>query len=265
MNDAPAPTSDRLETRTEGGVRWLTLNRPRQRNALDGALVKELANALREVEVDAAIRVVVVTGAGDDFCAGADLREIQQSASASVLENLESAEALGDLFLGIRRLRVPVVAAVRGRALAGGCGLALACDLVLAEDSARFGFPEVAIGFVPAMVMAILRRSVGEKRAFDLVATGRSINAAEAERFGLINRVFADELFDREVQASVAEMSGRSSSALQLAKRLLYGQDGMGYETGIRAGAAVNVLARATHDARAGIDRFLNARIGDPR
>lgn len=264
MNDAAASTGERVQIRTEGGVRWLTLNRPRQRNALDAAMVNELRHALREVEVDGPIRVVVLTGAGDDFCAGADLREIQQSSSASVGENLEAAEALGELFLGIRQSRVPVVAAVRGRALAGGCGLALACDLVLAGNSARFGFPEVGIGFVPAMVMAILRRSVGEKRAFELVATGRTINAAEAKRLGLINRVLADEEFDREVQAFVGEMAERSSSALQLSKRLLHAQDGMGYEAGIRAGAAVNVLARATDDARAGIDRFLNSRRNDP-
>ncbi len=257
MTDA-AP--DPLQIRTGEGVRWLTLNRPARRNALDDALVRALNQALRDVEADDSVRVVVLTGAGDDFCAGADLREIQQSAAASAGENLQAAEALGELFLRIRRVGVPVVAAVRGRALAGGCGLALACDLVVAEESARFGFPEVGIGFVPAMVMAILRRNVGEKRAFDLVATGRTLGAVEAERLGLVNRIFPDERFDHHVAEFVARIAANSGSALRLSKRLLYNQDGMGYEAGIQAGAAANVLARGTPDARAGIDRFLNPR-----
>lgn len=263
MTRASEAFSDELQIRTEGGVRWLTLNRPERKNALSDALVRALIQALRDAEADDSVRVVVVTGAGDDFCAGADLREIRQSVSASVGENLEAAGTLGELFLGIRRIGVPVVAAVRGRALAGGCGLALACDLVVAEESARFGFPEVGIGFVPAMVMTILRRNVGEKRAFDLVATGRTLGAVEAERFGLVTRVFPDERFEHHVGEFVTRLAANSQSALRLSKRLLYSQDGMSHEAGIQAGMAVNVLARGTVDARAGIDRFLNSQRGE--
>src|SRR5690606_29042569 len=156
----------------------------------------------------------------------------------------------------IRRCDRPVVAAVQGRALAGGCGLAIACDLVLAAESARFGFPEVQIGFVPAMVMAILRRNVGEKRAFDLVSTGRTVSATEAERLGLLNRVINDKNFSAEVEAFVTALASRSETALRLIKRLLYSQDTMGYEAAIRAGSMVNVLARSSEDARGGIERF---------
>jgi len=208
------------------------------------------------------VRVLALQGAGKDFCAGADLREIQRAADGAVTENLAHAEALGELFIQLRRARKPSVAIVRGRALAGGCGLASACDLVLAERSARFGYPEVVIGFVPAMVMAILRRNVGEKKAFELVALGETIDAAEAERVGLVNRMFEDG----ELEAGAAELlrtlAARSATAIALSKRLLYDQDGMGFEAGIRAGAEINLIARLTADARAGIASFLSRRGG---
>ncbi|HLL77575.1 MAG TPA: enoyl-CoA hydratase-related protein, partial [Pyrinomonadaceae bacterium] len=162
-----------------------------------------------------------------------------------------------ELFALVRRVRVPVVAAVRGRALAGGCGLATACDIVLAARSARFGYPEVKIGFVPAMVMAILRRNVSEKRAFELVARGAEIGAEEAERMGLVNRVFDDESFETEVEAYVQSFERASRSAVSLTKRLLYQMDGMGFDDALEAGVDVNAIARMTDDCREGVARFL--------
>jgi methylglutaconyl-CoA hydratase len=164
---------------------------------------------------------------------------------------------LMELFTLIRRVRVPVVAAVRGRALAGGCGLATACDIVLAASSARFGYPEVRIGFVPAMVMAILRRNVSEKRAFELAARGAELSAAEAERFGLVNHVFADDSFEAEVERYVAGFEKVSRSAVMLTKRLLYHTDGMTFDAAVQAGADTNAIARMTDDCRQGIARFL--------
>ncbi|HEX5726670.1 MAG TPA: enoyl-CoA hydratase-related protein [Longimicrobiaceae bacterium] len=242
----------------EGAVLRLTLNRPEKRNALDAALVAALKDALRRADDDPAVRVVALGGAGQDFCAGADLSSLQRMAQASVLENLEDVDALAELFLLPRRMRKPVVACVRGRALAGGCGLATACDLVLASADARFGYPEVKIGFVPAMVMAILRRSVAEKRAFELVVRGHTLDAAEAERVGLVNHVFAEEAFEAEASAFLAELAERSASAVQLTKRLLYLTDAMGFEAALRAGADVNVAARMTDDLKAGVARFLD-------
>lgn len=257
MSTGEEAVAEVLQIRTEKGVRWLTLNRPNRRNALNAALVQALRDALRDASADPGVRVVVLAGAGLDFCGGADIRELRESLSAPLGENLQAAEALGELFVAIRRCDRPVVAAVQGRALAGGCGLAIACDLVLAAESARFGFPEVQIGFVPAMVMAILRRNVGEKRAFDLVSTGRTVSATEAERLGLLNRVINDKNFSAEVEAFVTALASRSETALRLIKRLLYSQDTMGYEAAIRAGSMVNVLARSSEDARGGIERFL--------
>src|SRR5438876_3196817 len=131
----------------DGGVARITLNRPQKRNALNDALVAGLKDSLAKAGDNEAVRVIVITGAGNDFSSGADLSALQKIAIASVEENVEDARSLMDLFLLIRQVEVPVIAAVRGRALAGGCGLATACDIVLATHSARFGYPEVKIGF----------------------------------------------------------------------------------------------------------------------
>jgi methylglutaconyl-CoA hydratase len=248
---------------SEAGVARLVLNRPERRNALDAALVAALKEALRREDADPETRVVAISGAGEDFCSGADLSSLRAVSEASVLENLEDADALADLFLLLRRLTKPVVALVRGRALAGGAGLATACDLVLAAEGASFGYPEVGIGFVPAMVMAILRRNLPEKRAFEIIATGDPLSAAEAAAAGLVNRVFPEPEFEAAADAFLRRLASRSPSALRLSKRLLYHQDGMTYEAAIRAGADVNVLARMTEDTRAGLRRFLDRSAGN--
>src|SRR3954451_5804313 len=206
----------------EGAVARITLNRPEKRNALNDAVIVGLKQRLKNAAADKNVRVVVISGAGKDFCSGAGLSALQKIAGASVAENSEDARSLLELFLLIRALQVPVVAAVTGRALAGGCGLATACDLVLASTSARFGYPEVKIGFVPAMVMAILRRNVSEKRAFELITRGAEISAEQAKEFGLVNQVFADESFEDDVRAYVSEFERVSRSAVVLTKRLLY-------------------------------------------
>ncbi len=239
------------------GVAEITLNRPDKRNALNDELINAIKDALREVDGDKSARVAVMRGAGKDFCSGADLSALQKIAQADVLENLEDASNLMELFALIRRVRVPVVAAVQGRALAGGCGLATACDLVLASETARFGYPEVKIGFVPAMVMAILRRNIGEKRAFELITKGGEIAAAEAERIGLVNQVYADESFAEEVGKYLHSFTKVSASAVFLAKRLLYQMDGMNFTAALQAGVDVNTIARLTDDCRQGVSRFL--------
>jgi methylglutaconyl-CoA hydratase len=172
-------------------------------------------------------------------------------------ENEAEALRLGDLFLRIRQLPKPVVAAVHGNALAGGCGLATACDLVVAEESARFGYPEIQRGFVPAMVLAILRRLVGEQVAFDLVGTGRILTSAEALRLGLVSRVAPDAELDRTLTAVVEPLASGSATALALTKRLLHELDGRDLADGIRLGARVNALARTTPDFRERVNRFL--------
>ncbi|HYY59614.1 MAG TPA: enoyl-CoA hydratase-related protein [Pyrinomonadaceae bacterium] len=250
-------TSKEILYAVEGALARITLNRPAKRNALNDALVSGLKDALRRVEDETAVSVALITGAGADFCSGADLSALQRISESSVMENLEDAKSLMELFAMIRRVRVPVIAAVRGRALAGGCGLATACDMVLASKSARFGYPEVKIGFVPAMVMAILRRNVSEKRAFELITRGAEISATEAERIGLVNHVFDDAAFESEVDAYVEGFGKASRSAVMLSKRLLYQMDAMSFDAALQSGVDVNTIARMTEDCRAGIERFL--------
>src|SRR5919206_4637419 len=241
----------------EGHVALVTLNRPEKRNALNDELVGGLKEALRDADAREEVRAVLLTGAGADFCSGADLSALRKISEGSVSDNLEDAQSLMELYALVRRVRVPVVAAVRGRALAGGCGLATACDIVLASASARFGYPEVKIGFVPAMVMAILRRNVSEKRAFELITRGAEIGADQAREFGLVNQVFPDESFAEDVTRYVSDFERVSRSAVVLTKRLLYHMDGLTFDAALRAGADTNAIARTTEDCRAGIARFL--------
>jgi methylglutaconyl-CoA hydratase len=241
----------------DGAVARITLNRPEKRNALNDPIIAGIKQGLRKASEAEHVRVVVISGAGKDFCSGADLSALQKIAGASVAENSEDARSLLELFSLMRQLPIPVIAAVTGRALAGGCGLASACDLVLASASARFGYPEVKIGFVPAMVMAILRRNVSEKRAFELITRGEEMSAEQAKEIGLVNQVFSDETFPTDVDAYVNRFEELSKQAIALTKGLLYQLDGLAFVEALETGADVNVIARMTEDCQKGIARFL--------
>jgi methylglutaconyl-CoA hydratase len=241
----------------DGSIARVILNQPEKRNALNDQLISDLKNALGTADNDKAVRVIAVSGAGKDFCSGADLSALQKISGASVDENARDARALMEVFTLIREIQVPVVAAVHGSALAGGCGLASACDLVVASASARFGYPEVKIGFVPAMVMAILRRNVSEKQAFELLTRGKQIGAEEARQMGLVNQVFADESFEQDVAEYLSPFTKVSRSAVALTKVLLYQMDGMAFREALETGTDVNIIARMTEDCQAGIAKFL--------
>ncbi len=235
----------------------ITLNRPDKRNALDDETIEQLKSLIAKADSSTNVRVILLTGAGKDFCSGADLSALQKIAEGSILENWEDAKSLKDLFVQMRNAHKPIVAAVRGRALAGGCGLATACDIILAARSSQFGYPEVKIGFIPAIVMAILRRSVSEKRAFEMITHGETFSAEQAERYGLINRVFDDESFESDVEHYLEAFDRTSESAVMLSKYLLYQMDGMNFESAVRAGADLNAIARLTDDCKKGIAQFL--------
>jgi len=249
--------TERIAAALEGGVLTGTLNRPEKRNAIDAAMLDGLAALLERAELEAAVRVVVLRGAGKDFCAGMDLEELLQSVDRTVEQNRAAAMRFGGLFVQMRALPKPVIAVVQGRALAGGCGLATACDLVVAAESAQFGYTEVQRGFVPALVMNMLRRAVGEKIAFDLAATGRLLAAREAERAGLVSRVLPDAELEAGAEQIVRGIAGLSATALALTKQQLYRLDGVGFEDGIRLSADVNAVSRTTPDFRAAIAAFL--------
>lgn len=246
-----------LLTQVADGIATLTLNRPQKRNALNAELVDALKDALAAAAVDDAVRVVVLRGAGKDFCAGADLAELERIAAMSPEENLADARSLGALLVAIRHHPRPVVAVVQGRALAGGCGLATACDVVLARSDAELGYPEVHLGFVPAMVMAILRRKVPEARAFDLVARGNRVTADDGRDMGLVTSVYPAATFDADVARYLQELAGRPVSALTLTKALLYELGDLDFMEGVERGAEVNVEARQTDACRKGVRRFL--------
>lgn len=241
----------------ENNIARVTLNRPDKRNALDAEIVGEIKAALQQAATEENVRVVLITGAGKDFCSGADLAALQQISTATVMENIADARNLGELFLQMRGHPRPIIAAVRGRALAGGCGIATACDIVLAAESAQFGYPEVNIGFIPAMVMAILRRSVSEKRAFELITRGDILGAQTACEIGMINRVFADYEFAEKVEEYIGQMAAKSASAVSLSKNLLYHMDAMSFETALEAGVQLNAITRMTEDCKRGVERFL--------
>ena len=243
---------------SEGGpVRFVTLNRPDKRNALNEELIDSLKVAFKTAEEDESVRVIVIRGAGGDFCSGADLASIKKLADSTYEDNLSDARSLMELYSMIRHLPVPVIAAVHGRALAGGAGLATACDIVLAARSSRFGYPEVRLGFVPAMVMAILRRNLGEKIAFELSTLGFEFTAERAHEIGLVNRVLDDSIFETEVQQYADSYSALSRSAIMATKKLLYRIDDLDFDEAILAGAEVNAQIRMSKDCRDGIARFL--------
>jgi len=246
-----------LRVELRDGVLSLTLDRADKRNALSAAMIAALHAGLDRADLDAEVRVVALRGAGKDFCAGADLDELLASAALPPADNEAAALGLGTLFSRLRRLPKPVVAVVHGRALAGGAGLVTACDLAIAGESAQLGYPEIQRGFVPAMVMTVLRRAVGEKTALDLVLTGRLLSAREAQGAGLLSRVVPDGELEPEAAALLAALAGASLSALALTKQLFYQLDGRPFDDGVALGARVNAAARQTPDFRAALERFL--------
>lgn len=246
-----------LLTSLNAGVLTLTLNRPDKRNALNTELLDRLHQAVERADLDADVRVLVIRGAGKDFCAGADLDELLASVGRSEAENEAAALRLGTLFERLRAVPKPVIATVHGRALAGGAGLATACDLIIAAADAQVGYPEIQRGFAPAMVTALLRRIVGEKVALDLVLTGRVLRADEAQRVGLISRIVPADELERATAALAAELAGASATALAFTKQLFYELEGQSLTDGIARGARVNAIARSTPDFREAVARFL--------
>lgn len=239
----------------DGAIGRITLARPEKKNALDRVTADELAEALFALS-EAPVRVVAIDGEGPDFCAGADLAALEQMLDAPRERHIDDAKALAHVFHTIRRMDKPVVALVKGRAYAGGAGLATACDIVLAHEDARFAYPEISIGFVPAMVMTMLRRAVGEKIAFDLVSSGRILKAEEARSIGLVSRVFPAREFDTVSEGVLQQLTEAAPSAMAATKTLFYKLDTLGFVESLSAGIVANADARATSAFREGVNRF---------
>lgn len=244
----------------EGPVRLLTLNRPEARNALGAEMVGDLDGALAAAVDDPAVRVVVLAGAGPAFCAGADLKALAVRSGLSSADDLDDSRRLLGLYLRMARSPKPLAAAVHGPALAGGCGLVALCDVVLCAPGARFGYPEVKVGFVAAMVLVTLQRAVGERRARELLLTGRVVEPEEAVALGLVQRVVpAGDLLGETLLAARGLCAGAPSS-LAWTRELLRRSWGLPLEDALEMAARVNALARSGPEMAEGLSAFLERR-----
>lgn len=238
----------------------LTLTRPEVRNALSADLVRDLHAALVGVRDDAAVRAVVLTGEGKAFSAGADLRALAELSSASSEANKADSARLADLLQAIYTFPKPVIAAVEGAAVAGGAGLASACDLVVAGEDAKFGYTEVKLGFVAAIVMVFLLRAVGEKHARELLLTGKLVPAHEAWRMGLVNEVVPSGTAVERALTLAREVAQGAPTALATTKEMLALVPGMGLSEALRYAVGVNAWTRTTDDLKEGVRAFLDKR-----
>jgi methylglutaconyl-CoA hydratase len=244
----------------EQGIRTLTLNRPARRNALSAAMREELIAALRAAADDAACRVVVLAGAGEGFCAGLDLKALAAAGGQAAADHHADAQQVGLLLRTLYECPKPTIAAVHGAAIGGGAGLATICDFTLAEPEAFFAYPEVKIGFVPALVSAYLVLQVGEKRARDLLLTGRAVAAEEALRLGLVSDVVPRGELAERTRELAGTLLANSPEALRATKLLLTAQNRLGLEAALEEGMAANAHARGTKDFREGVAAFLEKR-----
>jgi enoyl-CoA hydratase/carnithine racemase len=250
---------DEVLTSVADGVARITVNRPERRNALSWSVIAELRAALAEVKADADVRVVVLTGAGDKaFCAGADLGGMADG--ASFLELHEGRGGLADLFLDLYALGKPTIARVFGYALAGGMGLALACDLVVAADDAQFGTPEIDVGLWPYMITVPLLRSMPPKKALELMLTGRRVGAEEADRMGFVNRVVAPGELDAAVDELAATLASKSPVVLRWGRESFYRALDMAGDEALDYLHAMLTVTTLTDDAREGLAAFAEKR-----
>jgi methylglutaconyl-CoA hydratase len=248
-----------LQLGIDGTLATITLNRPEKRNAISFQLVEELLRALDEIEQSAA-HVVILTGAGKAFCAGMDLDELKALLGKTHAENLQDSARMARIFRRLYEFPRPTIAAVNGAAIAGGTGLATMCDLTLAVPDAKFGYTEVRIGFVPAIVSSILVWQVGHKIARDLLLTGRLFDAAEAHRLGLVNEVVAPERLMERARELAAQLLENSPSSVRATKQLINGFIARQLDDQIAAAIEDNARIRTTPDFREGITAFLEKR-----
>lgn len=240
-------------------IGYITLNRPEKRNALSFELVDELKNAFTMAEQDDKVKVIVLKANGESFCAGADLGYLQKLQNFSREENLEDSLHLKDLFYKIYTLNKVVIAQVQGHALAGGCGLATVCDFVFAVPEAKFGYTEVKIGFIPAIVMVFLIRKIGEQKAKHLLLSGELISGESTVQFGLVNRIVEKEKLDTTVVDFANKLiKNNSGQSMGLTKKMIGEIQSMKLDDALEYTAQMNAEARTSDDCKRGIGAFLN-------
>lgn len=245
--------------KTEQRVTYITLNRPDKRNAFNEKLVEELKHAFTKAENDTETKIVILNAVGKVFSAGADLSYLQSLQSNSYEENLQDSNNLKDLYQQIYSFKKVVIAQVEGHAIAGGCGLATVCDFTFAVPNVKFGYTEVKIGFVPAIVMVFLLKKIGELKTKELLLTGKLIDSVEAKEINLINSIFSKESIEQEVFGFAQKLcSETSSQSLEITKKMIADIQKMNYKEAFNFAAEMNAKGRATDDCKKGIASFLN-------
>jgi methylglutaconyl-CoA hydratase len=240
-------------------IAFLTLARPEKRNALNSQFVTELKEAFDQAEKDDGVKVIVLRAEGKVFCAGADLGYLQQLQQNSFEENLDDSNHLKELYQKIYQLEKIVIAEVQGHAIAGGCGLATVCDFAFTVPEARFGYTEVKIGFVPAIVMVFLTRKIGDGRAREMLLGGNLINSKIAMQYGLVNYVVEKDSLQKEVYHFASSLiSKNSADSLRFTKKMIGQVQNMSLEDALDYAAHKNAQARETEDCKRGIMAFLN-------
>ncbi len=253
------PSYDTIKVETDGAHALITLNRPEKRNAISATMIAELLAALKDVE-SGSERVAIITGAGKAFCAGMDLDALKSLATQSAEQNLADARRTAGFFRRLWSFPKPLIAAVNGAALAGGCGIATLCDFTLAAPEVTFGYTEVRVGFIPALVSMFLERQVGEKVARDLFLTGRILDAAEATAIGLVTRVVPAEQLMTAARELAATLIANSPGSVLATKRLLVRASEAEIDRCIELAVAESVAIRSTPDFREGLAAFLEKR-----
>jgi methylglutaconyl-CoA hydratase len=240
----------------ENSIGILTLNRPEKRNALHPDLVKQLKDNLKEIKEDNDVKVLIITGEGKSFCAGADLEYLNQLREFSSIENEKDSEFLAGLFLDIYDFPIPTIAAVNGAAIAGGCGLVSVCDFIIADKSnAKFGYSEVKIGFIPAIVSIFLIRKIGEGRARQLLLSGDIIGAQKAFDIGLIDNLSENVLDDAKILAGKLILN--SSDSMNFTKKMIAGISNLNAAEAVDYCVRLNTISRSSEDFKNGLEKFL--------
>lgn len=248
-----------LKLEFDGAIATLTLTRPEKRNAISSQMIDDVLGALAEAQASVA-RVVILTGEGKAFCSGMDLDELRAIATRSPAEHLQDSRRMAQLFRTIYSFPKPTIAAVNGAAIAGGCGIATLADFTIAVPTAQFGYTEVRIGFVPALVSVFLRRQIGDKRTRDLALSGRLIDAAEARAMGLVNEVVPNDDLMPAARRLAATLISSSPTSLETTKRLLLEMSEAELDREISMAIEENSAIRSTPDFSEGLSAFLEKR-----
>jgi methylglutaconyl-CoA hydratase len=243
-----------------GRVARLKLNNPGKRNAMTYAMVEALISALEEVDADNEARALIIAGAGDNFSAGGDLKEFASELEMRAYQHWQAADPWIALFRLVRSMRIPVIAAVHGYALAGGCGLVALCDMAFAADDAKVGTTEIRIGLFPMIIFPALRRVVGERKALEMALTGKIYDAEDALRMGLVNELVARRDLPDAALELATSLAAKGPAAMAMGKRLFYSTTDMSYEEALEFARNIRVAYMLADDVSEGVDAFLNKR-----